>query len=329
MAADTILVNGRILTLDPRRPSAAALAIAGERIAALGSSAEMRRWRDRRTRVIDVRGATVIPGLVDAHAHLDREGLKLLYPSLAQCRSIADIKHVIRRLAAGRPRGEWIVTMPVGTPPFYQDAPNGLAERRWPTRADLDDAAPEHPVYIRGIWGYWNKPPVYSIANSAALRIAGITRDTRPPAGVEVLTDGTGEPTGVFVESNLIQVLEFTLMKAAPRFSHADRLRALAVSQRLYAARGVTAVYEGHGIAPELLSVYRETHERGASRRGVLSGRFAGCSSTFRLPRLTMSPGSSDSASGPRRIRSATSGARARLKYGAQAEPSISSRTEA
>jgi predicted amidohydrolase YtcJ len=224
----------------------------------------MKRRRHRRTLVIDARGAIVVPGLVDAHAHLDREGLKLIYPSLASCRSIADIKGVIRRLAAGRPRGEWIVTMPVGTPPFYQDSPHGLAERRWPTRADLDDAAPQHPVYIRGIWGYWNKPPVYSVANSAALRIAGITRDTRPPKGVEMLTDAAGEPTGVFVESNVIQVLEFTLMKAAPRFSHADRLRALAVSQRLYAARGVTAVYEGHGIAPELLSVYRETHERGA-----------------------------------------------------------------
>jgi len=264
VAADTILVNGRVLTLDPRNPSAAALAIVGERIAALGSGAEMKRWRDRRTRVIDVRGATVIPGLVDAHAHLDREGLKLLYPSLAQCRSIGDIKHVIRRLAAGRPRGEWIVTMPVGTPPFYQDAPKGLAEQRWPTRADLDDAAPEHPVYIRGIWGYWNKPPVYSIANSAALRIAAVTRDTRPPAGIEMLTDGTGEPTGVLVESNAIQVLEFTLMKAVPRFGHADRLKALAVSQRLYAARGVTGVYEGHGVAPELLAVYREAHARGA-----------------------------------------------------------------
>ncbi len=264
IVADTQLVNASILTLDSRRPSAAALAIAGERIVALGENAEMKRWRHRRTQVIDARGAVVVPGLVDAHAHLDREGLKLLYPSLASCRSIADIKRVIRRLAAGRPRGEWIVTMPVGTPPFYQDAPMGLAEQRWPTRADLDDAAPDHPVYVRGIWGYWNKPPVYSVANSAALRIAGVSRDTQPPNGIEILTDTTGEPTGVFVESNVIQVLEFTLMKAVPRFTHADRLRALAVSQRLYAKRGVTAVYEGHGVAPELLSVYREAHERGA-----------------------------------------------------------------
>jgi len=233
-------------------------------VVATGSRAEVRRWRDRRTRVVNLRGATVIPGLVDAHAHLDREGLKSIYPSLARCRSIADVQAVIRRLAAERKPGEWIVTMPIGSPPFYQDAPGGLAEKRWPTREELDQAAPEHPVYIRGIWGYWNRPPVHSIANSRALALAGVRRDTMPPKGVDIVRDAAGEPTGLFVEHNLIQVLEFTLLRAVPRFTHADRLRALRDSQRRYAMRGVTAVYEGHGIAPEVLSVYRETHAAGA-----------------------------------------------------------------
>lgn len=263
IAADWILRDGCILTLDARRPRASALAVAGDRIVGLGTRADVRSWRGRRTRVLDLGGAVVIPGLVDAHAHLDREGLKGLYPSLARCRSIADVQRRLRTLAARRPKGEWVVTMPVGTPPFYRDAPDGLAERRWPTRADLDAAVPDHPVYIRGIWGYWNRPPVTSIANSAALARAGITRDTVPPKGVDIMRDAAGEPTGVFVEHNLIQVIEFTLMQAAPRFTHADRLRALGDSQRRYAARGVTAVYEGHGVAPEVLRVYRETHERG------------------------------------------------------------------
>jgi predicted amidohydrolase YtcJ len=104
---------------------------------------------------------------------------------------------------------------------------------------------------------------VHSIASSRALAAAGITRDTTAPAGVDIVRDATGEPTGLFVEHNLIQVLEFTLMRAVPRFSHEDRRRALRVSQRRYAMRGVTAVYEGHGLAPEVLSVYRETHEAG------------------------------------------------------------------
>jgi predicted amidohydrolase YtcJ len=263
IAADWILTNGRLVTLDPRRPAARALAVSGDRIVAVGATADMRSWRNRRTRVVDLRGATVVPGLVDAHAHLDREGLKYLQPSLARCRSIRDIQAVIRRLAASRPPGEWIVTMPVGTPPFYMDAPSGLREQRWPTRADLDAAAPDHPVYIRGIWGYWNKPPVYSVANSAALARAEIRRDTVPPPGVEILKDSRGEPTGVLVERNAIQVVEFTLMRSAPRFTHDDRLSALADSLARYAARGVTAVYEGHGVAPEVLRIYRETHEQG------------------------------------------------------------------
>jgi predicted amidohydrolase YtcJ len=266
MAADWVFVNGRILTLDRARPTAAALAVRDGRILAVGGRREAAAWRGRHTRVMDLGGATMIPGLVDAHAHLDREGLKRIYPSLARCRSIGDVQRLVRRLAAGRKPGEWIVTMPLGTPPFYRDAPGALAEGRWPTRADLDLAAPEHPVYLRGIWGYWNKPPVYSVANSAALRRAGITRDSVPPKGVEILRDGAGEPTGVFVDHNLIQVLEFTLMREAPRFTPADRLRALDASQRAYAARGVTAVYEGHGVAPEVLAAYREAHGLGALR---------------------------------------------------------------
>ncbi len=263
IAADWVLLDGRILTLDPRRPRATSLAVRDGRIAAVGSRAELRGWRDRTTRVVDLRGATVVPGLVDAHAHMDREGLKLIYPSLARCRSIADVQAVVRREAARRPRGEWIVTMPVGRPPFYPEGADALAEKRWPTRADLDAAAPEHPVYVRGIWGYWNKPPVFSIANSAALARAGITRDTDSPKGVEIVRDARGEPTGLFVEHNLVQVLEFTLLRAVPRFTHAHRLEALVASQRLYAARGVTGTYEGHGIAPEVLRVYRESHARG------------------------------------------------------------------
>ncbi|HZP37873.1 MAG TPA: amidohydrolase family protein [Methylomirabilota bacterium] len=265
IAPALVLVNGRVLTLDPRRPVASALAVADGRIAAVGGR-EVARRRDRRTRVIDLHGATVVPGLVDAHAHLDREGLKALHPSLARCRSIADIQRLIGARAARQKPGTWIVTMPVGAPPFYQGVPECLAEGRWPTREDLDAAAPDHPVYIRGIWGYWNRPPVYSVANSLALEQAGITAATVPPRGIEIVKDASGRPSGVLVEHNVIQVMEFTLMRAAPRFTAEDRRRALVASQRAYAARGVTAVYEGHGIAPEVLTAYRESHARGELR---------------------------------------------------------------
>ena len=264
IAADWILANGEILTCHPRAPRAQAVAVAGERVLALGSTGEMRRWRGRETRWVDLDGATVIPGLIDAHAHMDREGLKYLYPSLASCRSIADIKSLICKLASRKSAGEWIVTMPVGAPPFYLDVPDCLAEKRMPDRNDLDAAAPKHPVYLRGIWGFWNKPPIYYAANSLALRLAGIARDTIAPTGVEIVKDAGGEPTGVLIEHNVTPILEFTLLKSAPRFTPPERVRALKDAQRRYHARGVTSIYEGHGVAPELLAAFRELRASGA-----------------------------------------------------------------
>ena len=261
--ADWIFANGELLTFHPRIPRAQALAITGDRILALGSARELRQMRGRETRWVDLDGATVIPGIVDAHAHMDREGLKFLYPSLASCQSISDIKSLIHRLATRRSVGEWIVTMPVGSPPFYLNVPDGLAEKRMPDRQDLDAAAPDHPVYIRGIWGFWNKPPIFYAANTLALRCAGITRDTVVPTGIEIVKDAAGEPTGVFIEHNVTPILEFTLLKSAPRFTLSDRLRALKDAQRRYHARGVTSIYEGHGVAPELLAAFRELHASG------------------------------------------------------------------
>lgn len=262
--ADWIFANGNILTFHPRIPHAHALAVAGDRILALGSTRELQRMRGRETRWVDLKGATVIPGLLDAHAHMDREGLKFLYPSLAPCRSVSDIKKLVLKLASRRPAGEWIVTMPVGSPPFYLDVPDCLDDKRMPDRKDLDAAAPAHPVYLRGIWGFWNKPPIFYALNSMALRAAGISRDTVAPRGVEIAKDAAGEPTGVLIEHNVTPILEFTLLKSAPRFTDEDRVRALQDGQRRYHARGVTSIYEGHGVAPELLSAYRELHENGA-----------------------------------------------------------------
>ena len=263
IVADWIFANGEILTFHSRVPRAEAVAISGERIVALGSTRELRHLRGRETRWVDLEKSTVMPGLVDAHAHMDREGLKFLYPSLSSCRSIADIRNLIGRLTSRRRAGEWIVTMPVGAPPFYLDVPDCLRQKRMPDRKDLDAAAPKHPVYIRGIWGFWNKPPIHYAVNSMALRLLGITRDTVAPKGTEIVRDAAGEPTGVFIEHNVTPILEFTLLKSTPRFTRPDRLRALKDAQRRYHSRGVTSIYEGHGVAPELLAAFRELHASG------------------------------------------------------------------
>src|SRR5207302_1260612 len=107
---------------------------------------------------------------------------KTVFPSLGPVRSISDIQDRIAALARGKKPGEWIVTMPIGDPPYYWDVPGILAEGRLPNRHELDKAAPDNPVYIRPIWGFWrHTPPLVSVANSRALLEAGITRDTVAP----------------------------------------------------------------------------------------------------------------------------------------------------
>src|SRR5215470_3740886 len=215
--ADMILKNGRIITVDPASTIAQAIAIAADRIIAVGSNDAMANHISPATRVIDLKGKTVVPGLTDGHAHMDREALRNIFPSLGPVRSIGDIQNRIAELARCRRAGEWIVTMPIGDPPYYLDVPDILAEKRWPTRQELDAAAPDNPVYIRSIWGYWrNTMPIVSCANTLALKSAGITRDTISP--VETLTivkDSNGDPTGVLSEREFQPLAELTWFRQA------------------------------------------------------------------------------------------------------------------
>jgi predicted amidohydrolase YtcJ len=265
-AADLVLHGGRVLTVDARFTVAEAVAVAGDRILAVGRDAEILPLAAPLARRIDLRGRAVVPGLVDAHAHMDREGLKRACPSLAGARSIDDVLQRIEALVKAAEPGAWIVTMPLGDPPSYFDVPQCLRERRFPTRHDLDRVSPRNPVYIRSIWGYWRHTlPLVSIANTEALRRAGITRETLPPwGGVQIDKQwDTGEPNGVLVEWTYVPLVELSLMAAAPRFTHAQRVAALRASMAVYAATGTTSVFEGHGLADEVRAVYREVAAAG------------------------------------------------------------------
>jgi predicted amidohydrolase YtcJ len=197
---------------------------------------------------------------------MDREGLKDMLPSLAGCRSISDILKRIGELAERTPKGEWIVTMPVGEPPFYEGVPANLAENRFPTRKELDSVAPDHPVYIRPIWGHWrNTLPLVSVANTLALQLAGITRDTIPPVpSIQIDKElSTGEPTGILYEFTYKPIVEKTLMQCIPRFTLDDRIEGLRRSMNVYNSYGTTSVFEGHGIAGEVFAAYQHLREEG------------------------------------------------------------------
>jgi predicted amidohydrolase YtcJ len=265
-AADLILRNGKVITIDGASTVTQAIAVANDKIIGVGPNDAMAPHAGPATRVVDLKGKAVIPGITDGHAHMDREGLRNVFPSLGRVRSIKDIQDRIAELARGRKPGEWIVTMPIGDPPYYFDVPDILAEKRWPTRQELDQAAPNNPVYIRSIWGFWRGTfPIVSCANTEALKRAGITRDTASPVkSLTIEKDGNGDPTGVFVEQEMQPITELLWFREATRFSHADRMKALQESQRLYHAVGTTGIFEGHGAAGELIRVYKQTHRDGA-----------------------------------------------------------------
>lgn len=261
--ASLVLRGGTVLTL-AGPGNASAVAVEGEKIRAVGSDAEISALIGPDTRVIELAGRTLMPGLTDGHAHLDREGLKELLPSVSGCRSIEALVERLASIAANTPPGQWIVTMPLGEPPDYALSEAMYVEGRLPNRHDLDRASTRHPILIRCAWGYWPfQLPLVSVANSAALALAGIRRGTKPPSPlVQIEADASGEPTGIVRDNAFQPISEFTLFRTAPHFTADDRVRTLGRSMQLYNACGTTSVFEGHGAAPEVIDAFRTLRAR-------------------------------------------------------------------
>ena len=262
---DLIVTNAKVITINPSNRIAEAVASKGEYIIAVGGTAEVSNLAGPNTRTIDAAGRTVIPGLMDGHAHMDREGLKDVFPSLEGCRSVDDVLYRISTIAANTKSGEWIVTMPVGDPPYYWNVPGCLAENRFPTRQELDDAAPNNPVYIRPIWGYWrHQLPLESVANTEALKLAGISKNTDPATStIEFEKDATGELTGLIREQHFMPVAELGYFQMAPRFTHSDRITGLKKAMGIYNSTATTSILEEHGAAQELISAYQAVNAAG------------------------------------------------------------------
>lgn len=262
---DLILHGGNVITLDGASRTANAVSVRDGRIVAVGDDAAILKDAAPTTRCIDLAGRSVLPGFFDAHPHADREGMKAHGGiPIAGLHSVAEIVATVKRAAQTTPKGEWIVLMPMGEPPHdYISRPEQLKDGRFPTRHDLDAVAPDHAVYVRAVWGWWSRRPFPSVANSLALERAGVTGGTAAPHNVEIVKDGRGEPTGVFLERNFVPVLEYTLFKDLPRFEYAERLESVRRGANAYVAAGTTSLYEGHGLTPTVIRAYRENAEHG------------------------------------------------------------------
>ena len=274
-APDLILYNGHIVTVDARFSSAEAVAIADGRFFKVGRNAEVRALKTASTREIDLHGRTVVPGFIDAHAHyLTR--VNTAQPSLEGLTSVQAIADAIARTARTTPAGQWIVTSPIGEGPDYFGLPESLAEKRWPTRVDLDRAAPNHPVYIPTP-GTWPHP---AVLNSVAMTLLGISAASpSEEGGVRIHKDPqSGEPTGLVDglhfynrSSPLLQKLQPLL----PRPSSDATLAAMREAMTVAHTVGLTTVYRSawHPALPARRAEAPVERQRTDHARGVLLRR--------------------------------------------------------
>ncbi len=245
LAPDLVLTGGVVHTIDAHSRVATAIAIKDGRIAGVGLDDEIRSLAGLGTIEEPLDGKTVIPGLVDAHNHLLFTGFLLQEIQLYDCRSIPEIVDRVRIAVERAKPGEWI------TGRGWDESL--LAEQRFPSRADLDTVSPNNPVVLHRVW---NK----LTCNSAALRAAGIDRNTPdPPTGVAYSgsfdRDENGEPTGLFRDR-----AKEMIARALPPKSTEDIARAVAIASQHYNAAGITAVGEP-GLYPEEIHGFHRAHQ--------------------------------------------------------------------
>lgn len=227
-AADLILENADIITGGPAVPETDALAVRDDRIMLIGSRRDVEAVRKRSTRVIDCGGKTLAPGFNDAHCHFFALARRLssLDLSPAAVRSIEDIREAVRQKAQNSPPGSWI--RGAGYNEFY------LAEKRHPTRQDLDAAAPNHPVMIS------HRSLHACVLNSLALQLAGITGETEEPLGGIIERDlTTGEPNGILYEMET-----FVRSRVSLPMTETELDQAVREVNRQYLSLGITSIGE-------------------------------------------------------------------------------------
>lgn len=264
-----IIVNARVHTVDAQRPSAEAIAICGERIARVGSTAEIRALATTATRVIDAGGKLVLPGFNDAHVHLLSGAEEIVGVNLRPAKSERDMAARLGAYAATLPKGRWI------TGGYWDhEAWPGTA---LPTRGALDAVTPDHPVFVQRLDGHM------AVANSLALKLAGITKDTVSPDGGTIVRDARGEPAGVFKDNAMDLVsraipadsLEVTIGKARAALTHAAAL-GLTTIQDMTASGTQLRAYQALRAAGELTArIYS------IQNHGLASVREAGVATGF------------------------------------------------
>lgn len=232
-AADLILINGKITTMDVARPDATAVAVKNGYVMAVGTDGEISKLADRATRTVDLQRRRVIPGLIDSHAHLARGGLtynmELRWEGV---QSVAVALEMLREQARRTPAPQWVRV--VGGWSEFQ-----FKERRMPTLEEINAASPDTPVFVLHLYDR-------ALLNRAALRACGYTKDTPQPPGAIIERDQRGEPTGLLLAEPNAFVLYNTLAKG-PKLGRDDQLNSMLQFMREENRLGVTSVGDAGG----------------------------------------------------------------------------------
>ncbi len=239
-AADLVIINGKIWTVDKSLPMAQAVAVLGDRIVAVGSATEIEVWRGPQTKVIDAGGKLVLPGFNDAHVHFVSGGMQLDNVQLKDATSAQEFVRLIGEQAKATPKGEWILG-------------GNWDETKWtppniPTKQLIDALTPDNPVFVTRYDGHMG------VANSVALRLAGITAQTQDPPGGTIVRDAQGNPTGALKDA-----AADLMYKVIPPPTHEQRVRIVKRAMAHAASLGVTSVqnmsadYEDIAVYDELL----------------------------------------------------------------------------
>lgn len=241
--ADLVFINANVYTANDKQPRAQAVAIKGDRIVFAGSNADAKKYQGAQTRVVDLHGATVLPGMTDAHHHLEGVGFREMTLNLEGITNLQDfLAKVKTRVDQAKP-GEWVTGRgwieTFWTPPVF------------PTRWDLDKVSPNNPVILGRSDGHG------TVVNSAALKIAGITKDTPSPFGGEISKDKTGEPNGM-----LLDAAQGLVRRHEPPTSAADAERAVVLGVQRDVGLGWTQVQDPGGSYDDI-AIYRKLYGEG------------------------------------------------------------------
>lgn len=248
LTADLIVTNANVRTMDKSNPKAEAFAVLGGKIVAVGTTAEIKLLAGANTKTIDAAGKLVIPGFNDSHVHFLDGGAGLSSVDLRDAKTPQEFVERIKNFAAKLPKNRWILN---GNWDHENWTPNAL-----PTAAMIDAATPDNPVFINRLDGHM------ALANSAAMKLAGVDKNTKDVAGGEIVREKDGNPTGIFKDAAMDYI-----QKVIPPFTFAEKMEYLQAATDYAASLGVTSIQDMS--AGSDVGVYQELLRQGKLKTRV------------------------------------------------------------